>query len=166
MENGRGGSRRQPGLVSVVDTAKAVTISGIAFMVPNNVAAVAAQYARSGIWIAPGATKRAVVERIEFSTTGAATTMSLNAISVAPATLDFLIRNKVMNGSAPTAVQRAFDTVGSGSGLTVYIKAGSSGVYEPKKPLIVTPGNGLVVFNNAINTDLVTAFDITEEANT
>lgn len=164
----RGGSRRQPGNVRVIDTNRATTVDGRSWLVPNSQAAVAARLLRAGVWVPAGQSNRIVIERIEFSTSGAATPFQIVTISAAPATVNALgagVAAKRTGGPSPLSFLRAFDDVAAGVGTTMYVKTAVSSVYEPKTPIVVLPGFGVVVVNNTAGQDMASNFDVIEEPN-
>ena len=164
-----GGTRRQPGIVQVIDTNKARTIAGQAFIANAGVAAVAAQYARAGIWNPAASGVRGVVEKIYYSST-TPQTVYVGYTTVALATIDNSPRNKRLNQSGPAAIKRAYDTnaaFGLNTTAAYVLKATASDqVLDLKTPIAVDPGVGLTVYCANANTDLSMNMDFSEEAMT
>jgi len=161
---GRVSSSRVAGQAETIDSGKARTMAGAAFTVTGGQPALAGQYARVGLWVPTGLTRRAVVERLQFSTTGASTTFHIGFLGAAP-NIDAAVYNKRSAGAA-SIFKRAFENAGAiGLVTTLYVVNGQTAVIEPRTPLIVLPGNALLVVNATVNQDLYSNLDFYEEDN-
>lgn len=166
---GRVTSGKLAGVVQVVDTAKSRTLAGLGFGLTGTQAAAVGFFARAGIWVPAAAKKRAVIERLSWSTSGAAMAVYMGTSTTAPPSLDAVIRNKLSGGAVPVAVLRAFDSNASASagmsGMYQFLGA-TSGFIEPKTPIIVPPGFAFLAYAQTANQDLSINVDMIEEDNT
>lgn len=164
ISDGTGGSRRTPGVVTVVDSNKADSIALKAFAMVGSLTAAAGQLARMGVWNPLGSGVRAVIERCAFSTAGAATSFYIGRTNVAPATLDLVsFDNKRLGGPAPAQLRRGSDSSVSPAQNTMYVADGTAGVLTLKTPIIVPPGWGFFVINLAVAGQLSAGMDLQEE---
>lgn len=156
MENGRGGSRRQPGVVSVVDGGKARTLAGVAGF--GSVASAAAATFRSyvQIWNPPASTNRLVVESVFLSSPTAgsfelrthnAALVTLNGSPLSKRNQDILssIEFRSNNTSAATFGQGLINT---------YLQAATTLQLSFKEPLILDPGFGCLAVPVATNVEI------------
>lgn len=163
----RGGTRRQPGVVSVVDGNRADVQSGKAFTLTSSYGGTAATFAAIGLWNPAGSTKNAVVTEISVSA-GASTSIQLGLVSIAPANMDSATNNKLLGGATAAPVQRAYQEYASASpaGFTrIYTWLGTTQANKIfARPIIVPPGFGLVAINQTAAQQLSVNLEWTNEA--
>jgi hypothetical protein len=161
-------SARLVGTVSVIDQNKSSTLALQAFVANAGVAAVAAQHSRAGIWNPAGSGKRAIVEKIYYSTP-TAQTIYLGWTSTALANTDATVRNQQLGAAGALAILRAYDTNGTFglNHVASYVLSAAANQLAPlelKRPIVVKPGYGLTLYNGTVNTDLNMNMEFIEEA--
>ncbi len=163
----RGGSRRQPGTVSVIDGGRARTLSGASFIAPVIGAAVAAQNTHAQLWNPNTATRRIVLKSITISSSVAGR-MHIRIHNTAATTSWGTMFNKNIGAAAiPDAEMRFGSSVGliGSGGLGFFeLQAGNCFVYRFEDPLIIAPGVGVLVWHAALNADVLAVFDGYAEA--
>lgn len=171
LENGRGGSRRQPGIVRVVDTAKQTTQDGQAFQGGTTTGTPAAgQFGTAQIVNPVGSGKRVIIERIEMGS--AVQTTAIGGITQTQHGVSSSFVKPKLSGGAESAASFAskFDHV-SDPGLLIpspaffgyVIPAGSVREAKPIRPYIIMPGFQFTVGNRVPSTALDVAFEFYEE---
>lgn len=167
VTDGRGGSRRQPGIVQVVDVNKSRTIAGSAFALASARASSAGVYARCGLVNPTGSTRRAVVERLRYGTNGATTTFAIGIVLQANlGGVGGAVASKLAGGPASTCVNQA-DSSGvfaQNFAQFLYQLPGTSGEIALPTPIVMPPGYGLVVNVSTANQDAFLNVDFFEEA--
>ncbi len=158
----RGGSRRQPGVVSVIDGGRARTLSGAAFIGPGIGAAVAAQNAHVQLWNSNAATRRIVLKSVTISSSVAGR-MHLRIHNTSATNFWGSLFNKNLGAALiPDAEIRFGSSVGliGSVGLGFFdLQAGSCFVYRFEDPLILAPGVGVLAWHSALNADVLAVFD-------
>jgi len=168
-----GGSRRQPGVVQIIDTAKATTQAGAAFAGQTGASPGAAQFGAVQLWNPAGSGKRVIVESMLI--TNAATPQNIVvglSSSMAPNN-DGAGTSKLSGGAASVAQVRKDAGLGAiGAAywalgiamFTVQLPANGNQPRELKRPIILMPGFGLAAGGTVANTTHGCAFDWYEEA--
>jgi hypothetical protein len=152
VTDGRGGSRRQPGIVQVVDGERQKVVSGVAF---RGVGAATGSSACVEVWNPVGSGKNLFIDEVRAG--------ALNADSWGIQTSDFQLAtagntpsNLDRSGAASVALMRTGDasTMTSVKGMGAgYIQASADTVFQLRRPIMVRPGFGCGFYlNGAANT--------------
>lgn len=153
------------GTVQVVDGGKARTLGNAAFIGKGYQAAVAAQQSRVQLWMPAGSNMRAVVECF---LAGSATAEGPNIYrnTAAAANLVTAGQSKLLGGAAGAAQVRVDSTAAPDGTLIggLFLQASAGSVYTFREPIVLLPGNGLVIVGNS-NADLLVMFEWYEEPN-
>jgi len=172
-----GGSRRQPGVVSVVDVSKARTLANQAFVSRVANSSAAGQYVTAQIFMPAISTKRAVVSGVTFQNSVAAS-FFLSLTSTAQATLGAVTQgaSKLGGGAASVATtQGILAATLPGVGFVdaqilaqVSVQAGVAQTITFKEPVVLPPGWGLMMLANATAgaQALTGSFEFIEEPST
>jgi hypothetical protein len=166
----KGGSRRQPGIVRVVDEGVDKTNAGTQFYGTTRRIANAAKFSLAGIM---AGTKSMTIRRVSFAA-GAAGQLLVWSGTGAPTDtyVSQVIRNKKIGGADAigtrfTALAAAqIPTVGEVPGLTqimaMYVPANELTQFELSTPLVLPAGSCFGVSGPAINTEVAIGFDLEE----
>jgi hypothetical protein len=166
------GTRRQPGVVQVVDTAKATTQAGTAFAGKTDAAPAATLFGAVQLWNPAGSGKRIIVESLLI--TNAATAQNI-IMGISPNTApnnDGAGTSKLSGGAAASGQIRkdaALAAIGAtywASGIVLfsaYLPANGNVPRELKRPIILMPGFGLAAVGTIAATTHGCAFDWYEE---
>ena len=166
MENGRGGSRRQPGIVQVIDGGKERTKANLAFTLATQLVGVAAQYSYIALVNPAVSGRRAVID--QMLVTGICATQDFIVGFITPGAIGALLGNppsKLSNGAVSIMETRTLQQVGSLSGNSLFICPASTSspvVWRPPEPIIVLPGY-CYFLRAAINAALICTMDYYEE---
>lgn len=161
------GTRRTAGVVQVVDGGKARTLANAAFSGYVSQGPVAAQFAQVQLWNPVGSGKRVMVE--QCTSGSAAATVLYYGINAAPlATLVINAPSKLSGGAASSAQMRqetnAAPAFATASALIAKLNpAGNETQWEPREPVVLLPGYGLVARCGLVNQDLFSSFEFYEE---
>lgn len=165
--SGLGGSRRQPGVVSVVDGSRSRVLAGSSFTAAFNVSAGAGQRAKAGLWNPAGTGRRAIVKRVYVASSTSPETILLALITAAPATIDVATWNKLASGSASTAIRRGFEATAGNTGNTVAllnVRDSRTESFNFDDPWILTPGTGLLAQSTVDASSIWVTVEFVEEA--
>jgi hypothetical protein len=175
ISDGKGGTRRQPGVVAVVDAGKARTLANQAFMARVSNVSGAGQYVTAQLFMPAGASRRAVVSGVTFSNSVAASVF-LTLTSTAQAALGSVTQgaSKLGGGAASVATTQGIlaatlPGVGFVDAQIVYqasVQAGVAQTVQFKEPVVLPPGWGLMILANATGgaQTLSGAFEFIEES--
>lgn len=158
---------RVTGSVEVIDGAKARTLGGGALMGGVTCGAVAATNAYVQLWNPAGSGKNVIVETVAYSsnTTGgvgfrtgqtAITNFQGNGISKLAGGASSGVSLRYQNNAA---------AMGGANMLLVSVSAGQQAIYTFKEPVVLPPGNGLIVTQGIVNADITASFEWYEESN-
>jgi hypothetical protein len=172
MDNGRGGSRRQPGVVQVIDSDKSTTESGAAFMGVNSTGAVAGgQYGSLLLWNPAGSGKKIILERVYVDPAGA-TNIAAGIVNAITGVDAGVVGSKLSGGANSTAHIYTYganvsDPASLMTGHQVWaptIAAGAEAVLSPKRPIVLLPGYGFMVGARIVATAVTGTFEFWEQA--
>lgn len=154
------------GVVQVVDTNKARTIAANGFAHAGSRGASAGVFARCGIVNPTGNTKRAIVERLSYSTGGAATTFGIGFVPQASlAGIGAGVNSKLSGGAVSSCLGQADSSASFQANMTgLYARSGTQGEIALATPIVVLPGFGLVVNISTANQDAFLGIDFFEES--
>lgn len=166
--SGDAGTRRTAGVVSVVDGGKARTLAGVAFMGNVSFAGVASQYSHVQLWNPAVSGRNLVVGQIQCNGV-VAQGVSLRAHNAALAALFSVPPSKRIGAAASVAEFRTASASGyipAGADVVAFsIQASATVQYKPTEPIVIPPGQGLVLFANNVQAALLAAtFDFYEDA--
>lgn len=153
------------GYVNTVDGGLSRTIAGQAFLSGAGQVAVAGQYAHVQLWNAPATGKSLIIEAIAISS-ATAQVVYVSRSAVALATAGNPAFNKNLGGANGLGLLRLATNPAQlylETGLRYVIGANVVQIVNFREPIIVAPGNGLVVFSGVVNTDLTANFEWFEE---
>lgn len=167
----RGGTRRQPGNVRIIDNSADKTAGGTQFMGSAQIAASAAQ--GSIVMIRAAGTRAVAVKAITVSSsvTGAVLLCSGVVGTLVPASP---MPSKLLRATASSSARiGAFNVagslpsvgeVGSQAGIArLQVPANTQTKFELTTPIVLQPGNDVMFINaEALNKDLVGYFDVEE----
>jgi hypothetical protein len=160
---------RISGDVNVLDGGKSRTLSGAAFAGYGSIGAVAGQYCRVQLWNPATNPNRLVVENVTVLANGSmlAAVIQFNGSQLATA-IGAGISKK--SGGANSAATINTDTTATQLVLPALIgmaeqNPGTQG-FKFAEPVVVTPGNGLLVYSSTLNTTMGASFEWYEEPNT
>lgn len=182
----KGGSRRQPGNVRVIDDARSRTQAETAFMASGLIATGADQTGHLILSNPAATSKRLVVSSFGFSalTSAGSSFVSLHVGQSPTLTGDTFVRNpaskRILNGASPAASVGELRSLSSATvlpGLTnvqaMVVQAPSTGVMKEiqlKEPITLAPGTCLVLRYSPGSAGSTVQcggwFEFTEEANT
>lgn len=143
-----GGSRRQPGVVQVVDGSRARVLSGTVYTAAFSIAAAAGQRPKAGLWNPAATGRRAVVKRVYAASSVATDTLILGILTVPLGTLDLTTVNKLTGAGASTNIRRTFESTAGNTGTTVAllnVTGNKTEAFQFDDPWILNPGTGLIV---------------------
>jgi hypothetical protein len=163
-----GGSRRQPGVVQVVDGGRARTMSGQSFMGNLFSAAGAGLLPHVQLWNPPASTKRLFVKKLVVSCSGSGGVQwDWNATALSG--LDGLGRSKLADGAASVGERR--NQAPAANILVNPAFMGSLGlapnipfILDLQEPIVLIPGRGLLIQSQTVASSLAATVDYTEDA--
>ncbi|KVT87474.1 hypothetical protein WK59_09325 [Burkholderia ubonensis] len=162
---------RISGDVNVLDGGKSRTLSGSAFAMFGNVLnGVAGQYTRVQLWNPAASTKRIVIETVTPLSGAATEAMALAFNTAQLTTLVGAGVSKLAGGAAATGAVYT-DTTATAStaaqdAIMFQMAANSNQQYKLVEPIVLPPGNGLIVWGQSVNVGLGATFEWYEEPNT
>lgn len=166
VTDGSAGSRRQPGVVQVIDGGRARSLadnSGIGNVAQTPVAAV---FPYVQLWNPAGSGRNIFVRKLLIATpTAGATSLFIRSHNVALATLDGSPVSK-RNQAILTQFETRRDTNAAllGQGLvTSLLVPGAPFPYELQEPIMIGPGFGVLVTTGVVNSQVNAAFDFYHE---
>lgn len=165
VTDGRGGSRRQPGVVSIVDGGKARTIAGQAFIGYGSGTGGAGFVPVIQLRNAAGSGVRNVIKAIRVSAS-AAGNIALGTHAAALPQGPFVTANKNFGGAVSVAQLFRDTTTAAGPGTTVEnLAVGANSVVSItlQEPIVLAPGTGIVVWHSVPASTLLAAFEFVEE---
>lgn len=172
VTGGKGGSRRQPGVVQVVDTAKFTTEAGQSFAGKTDSAPGAALFGAVQLWNPAGSGRRVIVESILITNAAVAQNVVVG-ISPTTAPLSDGVGTSKLSGGASAVAQVKKDNnlaaIGSSymsagiSLFSLYLPANGNQSKDLKRPIILLPGFGLAAIGTIANATHGCAFDWYEE---
>lgn len=157
---------RISGSVEVIDGGKSRTLAGAAFMGGVQGGSVAAQYTHVQVWNPAASGKNVIVESVTYSSGGnGGIYIRTNAAALANLTGNGPA--KLANGAASAAELRyaslgAFQ--GGGNMLVLNLAAGQFSTFNFKEPVVLKPGNGILVIQTIGGNDVNAAFEWYEES--
>jgi hypothetical protein len=158
---------RITGTVSIIDGGKQRTLNGDAFLSACLATAVAAQNAHCQLWVPAGGANRLVVKTLHIasSTAGA---IHLRVHNAAIATLYGSLSSKLLGtGALPTFEVRNANNAGLIGVVALgiaYVQAAQTLSMKLDEPIIIPPGQGLIIAHATVNTDLSLTFEGFREA--
>ena len=152
-------------VVTAVDGAKVRSDQGNAFIGYGGKAAVAAQYAHFQLFNPVASTKTVYVERVKVLQ-GASQTIGICSYSTALSGNAGGAPNKKIGGAVSTAQMRS--QANATSLITDYLgimatTASLSDAFTPIEPYALTPGKGILMVSQSVNTDVYGIFEFFEE---
>lgn len=167
---GEAGVFRVAGDVSVIDGAKNRTIAGQAFLVSQGSGPVAGQVSHVQLFMPVAATVRAVITKINGSTSAAGAQIQALEYSTALATLTGNAPSKLIGAAASVAEFRQESNAAAlgtgGMHLQEYVAALTQPPWlELREPIVLRPGKGFVIRGNAVNSSVIGTFEFFEEPN-
>ncbi|OJY20754.1 hypothetical protein [Pandoraea sp. 64-18] len=152
------------GIVSVIDAGVARALGNQAFIGQTYVGPVAAQYSKAQIWNPVGSGKTIYIEGVAIGL-GAAGSVGMIASAVAIGANTGTISPKVLGGVAGVAVinsltEAAAPAQGFGN---AYGQAQTTFQYPYREPIVLKPGNGLIVPCQNVNTAITAMFEWYEQ---
>lgn len=164
LTDGRGGSRRQPGVVQVIDAAFNRTVARQAFLERISAPAVAAQWAVHTVYNPPGSGKILVIESIWVGSSAAGLVSVCTGIAQGPGAASAAV-NKYLGGAASIATHMT-GTVAAQSGspmITQYCNSQTTQL-SLKEPIVVPPGSVWGIQADTQNMALFGAIEYFEQA--
>lgn len=157
------------GNVSIIDGGKARTLASQAFMGVVYQGAVAAAMSHCQLWNPPANTKSLVVESITTTTTGASGTFGVGSKNAALSTAANAPAPKLVGGSGSSASSftqtNAVALITAGTQLDGFNGTTNQTIMRKyAEPIVVPPGQGLIVWNNTLNADLTSIFEYFEQS--
>jgi hypothetical protein len=170
ITDGSGGSRRQPGIVQVVDSDKSTTDAGAAFMGVNSSGVPGAgQFGTVQLWNPVGSGKKAIIERV-YVDVATATQVCLGLKNAAVGVPSIAMASKLAGGAASTCVTYTYGANASDpAGLLAAtqwnpgVAAGVEAIFTPKRPFVLMPGYGLLIGARTAAIALVATFEFWEQ---
>lgn len=159
---------RVTGSVEVIDGEKARTMAGGMFAGSPAVAGVAGQYSNVQLWNPAGSGKNVIVTNTDASSTVVGNAIWLFSTVQLSAAYSFAAVNKKAGSAVPTASIRvenkaAGETYAMGILRNVQMQANKPEPWGIKGALVVPPGYGLNVFNDAVGQTLTANYEWFEE---
>lgn len=172
MDSGRGGSRRQPGVVQVVDSRAVRTRAGQAYFWRMTAVGAAGQYPTATIGNPAGSGKRIVINQMTLGDSvspGVITIGFCNQAVVGAANIQ--PQSKLSGGAASVATVNASSTaaIGGGantSGMLSLYSSGQSIVVPLQEPIILLPGAFFGFQGETVASTITAGVEYYEEANT
>ncbi|MGL5181198.1 hypothetical protein [Herbaspirillum huttiense] len=159
---------RVTGSVEVIDGGKARTLGGGAFMGGVQCVATAAQNSIVQLWNPVGSGKNVILESITYSSTNNGGIL----FRVYNAALSNLLANgvsKLAGGAAVSVGQLRYapnpGVLGGNNMLILGIAAAQFSTYQFKEPVVLPPGQGMLVTQGTQNVDVTGNFEWYEESN-
>lgn len=154
---------RITGTVDVVDGGKARTLGDAAMIGFSYQSAVAAKFAGCQLWNPAGSGKNAYVEQVScYSAGGVAIGIAVLPSTAALATLGVGIVSKRLGGTASIMQARNESLAAVTPGAFLLLDK-SQKSYKFSEPIMLAPGYGLVLINQAAAEELGVTFEIFEE---
>lgn len=154
------------GYVNTVDGGLSRTLAGIVFLGNSNLAAVAGQYSHVQLWNPATSQVSLYVEALSLSSAVAGAIGVGKNVTALP-TAGQISMNKYLGGAVAAGLLKitnnAVQQYVPGFGLSYTLAAGIAQVINFREPIVVPPGNGLVCFAGAVNTDLTACFEWYEQ---
>jgi hypothetical protein len=166
VASGQGGSRRIAGEVSVIDGSIASAVAGQCFLGHVWVAALAANFSHVQIFNPVANTQSIIVWSLEvFSLVGGYASLRRHNAALSTAYSPANPQNKRLAGAA-SASQLFTQQNGSLIGTFISWIPVAAAAISPrllKEPIVIPPGQGLVIAHNTVNSDLNLLADIREQ---
>lgn len=158
------------GVVQTVDGGKFRTLANTAFAGYVAAGAVAAQYGRLQLWNPVGSGKRLIVEGVSLIAAAAnvAGVLVFSKAALANAAAGYS-KNAGGGGASPVGVPQWDTTAGVAPAtalMALSAAAFNSPTFKLNEPVIVQPGNSLMLYSTFTNAYIGTTFEWYEEANT
>lgn len=158
---------RVAGNVSIIDSARSLVLADSSFWTNVYQSPVAAQYPHVAVFNPAASTKNLSVI-ITYMLSLSAVQVSLRTLNAAPAWVAKTPQNRNVN-SAVAAQHQLWMTTnavlqGAASNFpgTVLTANVAKDLARPRSPIVVKPGQGLVLVTDTVNTDLAAGFDVEE----
>ncbi|KAI3589321.1 hypothetical protein D9X30_4904 [Cupriavidus sp. U2] len=157
---------RISGSVEVIDGGKARTQANGAFMGYSYDTGVASNLMHVQLWNPGTNTKNLYVEQVQIIavTGGLAQGVGIRSNTVALTTLGGNAQSKRLGGANSAAELRTQKSVAAMGGPTMGVLDKSVRLVKMAEPIMVAPGNGLLLFNAVAGEDLGAAFEFYEES--
>ena len=142
-----------------------VALSGNAFIGGDIQNAVAAQNSHVQLYNQPTSTRTLVVRRIVVRPAASVSVMRLTSFATALTTLSTALSNKKLKGPDPQGEVRTQTNAGILGVIIQVFRVAGTVTYEvllKDDPIIVTPGNGIVVADGTVNESLTVGFEWVE----
>ncbi|MFT3665577.1 hypothetical protein [Piscinibacter sp.] len=163
---GRGGSRRQPGVVQVVDSSKARVLSNQSFMDFGFASSTAALAAQVQAWNPAGSGKRLIVQKVVVNMSVAGL-LNISPSNAALTTLRGQLSSKLGGGASAASQVRTDQAAvpGTSAKQAFGVSANTPINVLFADPVVLPPGYGLTVWNDVGPVGLLSAsFETIEEA--
>jgi hypothetical protein len=154
MDSGRGGSRRQPGVVQVIDSDRATTESGMAFMGLNSTGIPGAgNYGTILLWNPAGSGREVVLESAYIELGATASQMCAGIVTATTGASAGTVPSK-LSGGVNSLSQVWTGSIGTDPQGTLIptktawlpnVAANGEGVLKPKRPFVLLPGTGFLI---------------------
>lgn len=159
---------RTTGSVEVIDGGKSRTLGGGAFMGGVQCGTTAGQNSHVQIWNPLGSGKNVIVESITYSSNSNGGILFRTG-NVAAANMLGNGVSKLAGGAVASVAQLRYQTnatgLGGGNMMIVGIAAAQFSTYTFKEPVVVPPGQGLLVLQGTQAADVTGNFEWYEESN-
>lgn len=162
--SGVGGSRRVQGAVSVIDGGRASTLANQAFVGYVGIVAAAACVPQMQLLNPAGSGKIVTVKQMRGSCSAAGLLRYLNWGTALPEG-PYNPSNKRLSGATSTARTYRNTAAGVASGVsmeTISISANQVFQLALQEPIVLEPGNGLIISHDALASTLTAAFEFVE----
>jgi hypothetical protein len=155
------------GNVQVIDGGRLLTMTDAAYVGSAFVGASVGNYSAGQLWNPAGNTKWASISRVICSSSTANPVFELRPHNAALTTLGNIPQPKrVLTGSSNSTMQvRRDQTVAIVGGSVIGVVLGAARSIWPfdfKEPVILPPGQGLILVNSTANADIAVNFDFYE----
>lgn len=159
------------GNVSVIDGGKARTTSGIVALSSAQLVAVAAQYSKAGLWNPVGSGVRAVIRTIRAAASAPADVYVIRtAAAISGLSVPYSLKIDAAFAAPPVSTRshgltdaNAPLTYGTAIG-TLTVPASQTISHQLDEPIILRPGNGLILGPSIANVGITTFLSFWEEA--
>lgn len=174
LTGGRGGSRRQPGNVRVIDQSADKTLAGNQFLQSASMAATVGQGSLVYLGANGGAGKYVVLKRVSVQSATAGSVLLVYGTSVGtlPAPAQALA-SKLLGGAASSsarlnaqaiaaATPSGVEITGVAGVVRIYVPANQSTAVPLETPIVLAGARVLCISAEALNRDVSAIFDVEE----
>lgn len=155
--------QRIAGTVDVIDGGKARTLAGIAFGGVSYSQALAGQISHVQLWNPAGSGKNLFVEQVYAQFTGVSSAQFVQHNAPLSVLSALQPASKMLGAAGSVAklyVQQSAASIGA---VNPVVTLGAGNIFQPKEPIVIPPGYGLVVRKALVNEDIQGGFEWFEE---